>query len=600
MRNPFKQNSPIIEVPIVESGRYHKDTKGVINIEAIHPNSDVKHVIDSNYCSSFEKFTPDAQDGVRAMEATTIVWTRQHLIVAYILMWIVTFIDALQQGTSGALVPWVTTHFQQHSLTAYTGVMSSIIGGVLKLTLAQILNIFGRPQGFALSVAFLALGLALMAACNGVQLYAAAQIFYWLGYNGMSYTLGIFIADTSSLQNRGFMFGYVNSPYIITVWIAGPLSQYFLSGPGWRTFYIAFAIITVIAAIPVFWLFMWNYRKAVNAGIITIEKSNRTFIESIKYYAVQFDVGGLFLAMGGLVFFLLPFSLYSYQEGKWRSPLCISFWTIGVLMMVTFVLYEKYIAPVRFMPYDLFLDPTVLGANILAATVFFSFYLWNAYFSSFLQVVSGLSLRDATYVSNIYIVGSCFFSVIVGLLIKVSGRFKWIALTLGLPITALGVGLMAHFRHSSHPVVWLILCQLLIAFSGGALVITEQIAVMAATDHQYIAVVLALEGMFSAVGGGIGSSVAAAIWTGVFPVKLMEYLPVEKRGEWAGIYASLGTQLQFKKGTATRVAIERAYGDAQMAMCAAATAVLVFGFVSVLLWRDIRVCDFKQTKGRVV
>jgi len=59
--------------------------------------------------------------------------------------------------------------------------MSGVIGGVLKLPLAKILDIFGRPQGFALMAGFLVVGLILMAACNNVQTYAAAQIFYWIG-----------------------------------------------------------------------------------------------------------------------------------------------------------------------------------------------------------------------------------------------------------------------------------------------------------------------------------------------------------------------------------------------------------------------------------
>lgn len=96
-------------------------------------------------------------------------------------MWCITFVDAMQQGTSGALQPYVTSSFYQHSLTAYTGIMSGIIGGVLKLPMAKVLDIFGRPQGFALSVGCLILGLIIMASCNGVQVYAAAQIFYWLG-----------------------------------------------------------------------------------------------------------------------------------------------------------------------------------------------------------------------------------------------------------------------------------------------------------------------------------------------------------------------------------------------------------------------------------
>jgi hypothetical protein len=60
--------------------------------------------------------------------------------------------------------------------------MSSIIGGVLKLPLAKIVDIFGRPQGFALMAFFLVIGLVSMAACNSVETYAVAQIFYWVGW----------------------------------------------------------------------------------------------------------------------------------------------------------------------------------------------------------------------------------------------------------------------------------------------------------------------------------------------------------------------------------------------------------------------------------
>jgi len=80
------------------------------------------------------------------------------------------------------LTPYVTSNFSLHSLTATTSVMSSIIGGVLKLPLAKVLDIWGRPQGFLLTVIFLEVGLIMMAACQNVETYAAAQVFYWVGY----------------------------------------------------------------------------------------------------------------------------------------------------------------------------------------------------------------------------------------------------------------------------------------------------------------------------------------------------------------------------------------------------------------------------------
>jgi MFS family permease len=87
----------------------------------------------------------------------------------------------MQQTTTGSLTPYVTSSFYEHSLTATTSVMSSIIGGLTTLPLSKILDIWGRPQGFLLMVIILTLGLIMMAACNNVKTYAAAQVFYWVG-----------------------------------------------------------------------------------------------------------------------------------------------------------------------------------------------------------------------------------------------------------------------------------------------------------------------------------------------------------------------------------------------------------------------------------
>jgi MFS family permease len=135
-----------------------------------------------------------AQAGVQNMEATTKVWSKQHLILAYIMIWCVYFIDSMQQGATGALTPYVTSSFNQHSLTATTGVLSQLIGGLSKLTLAKILDIWGRPQGYAICVLILTMGIVMMAACQNVETYAAAQVLYWVGYVFTPSTLFAFAA----------------------------------------------------------------------------------------------------------------------------------------------------------------------------------------------------------------------------------------------------------------------------------------------------------------------------------------------------------------------------------------------------------------------
>lgn len=91
------------------------------------------------------------------------------------------FVSAMQSSVSGAMRPYVTSAFQQHSTTAAVDIMSSIVGGLSKLPLAKVLDIWGRPQGYALMMFSVTLGLVMMAGCNSVETYAAAQVFYWIG-----------------------------------------------------------------------------------------------------------------------------------------------------------------------------------------------------------------------------------------------------------------------------------------------------------------------------------------------------------------------------------------------------------------------------------
>ncbi|KAI1487056.1 major facilitator superfamily domain-containing protein [Biscogniauxia mediterranea] len=590
MRTPMDQFTVPTEAPVTEKTPNENDKEaGVVSQQ--HPNDND---------SDGDAISAEAQAGVKKIEATTKVWSKSHLIAAYIGIWIIYFVDAMQQGTGTLLTPYVTSAFQEHSLTATTSVFSSLIGGISKLTLAKILDVWGRPQGYVITVFLMTIGLIMMAACQNVETYAAAQVFYWVGYNGISYTLSVFIADTSSLKNRGFMLAFVSSPYIATVWITGPMAQSLLQGIGFRWGFGIFSIITPVMCLPLFFLFTYNYQKAKKQGLIVIESSGRTFWQSVKYYFWEFDVVCLILLSGGFALFLLPFSIYSYQAYGWRDPLTICLIIFGGLLLIASFVWEAYFAPVQFLPWHLLKDRTVMGACCLSAILFVEYYIWNSYFSSWLQVVLNLNVTQTGYVSNIYSIGSCFFSFAVGIAIRWSGRFKWIAVYFGVPLTILAIGLLIHFRQPDTHLGYIIMCEIFYAFAGGALVICEQVAVMAAAAHQHVAVVLAMEGMFSSVGGAIGSSIAAGIWTGIFPVKLAEYLPAESQADLTSIYGNINVQLSYPVGSATRTAIMDAYGEAQKWMLVSATAITGLAIICVVAWRDIKVKDFKQVKGLVV
>lgn len=208
---------------------------------------------------------------------------------------------------------------------------------------------------------------------------------------------------------------------------------------------------------------------------------------------------------------LLPMTLANGAQAAWASPHIIAMIAIGACCLIAFSLHEKFLARKPFLPFEMLFDRTIAGACLLTFSRFMSFSCWNSYFLPLLQVVWGLSQSEAGYMGAIYNVGSCVFSLVIGVAVRWSGRFKWITFVC-VPLQMLGTGLMIHFRQPGVDIGYVVMCQVFIAFSGGTLVICEQLAAMAVAGPEKVASVLALLGLFGAIGSAVGQAIAGAIW----------------------------------------------------------------------------------------
>ena len=86
------------------------------------------------------------------------------------------FASALQWQIISNLTPYVTSEFSSHSLIPTISIVASVLSGVLKLPIAKIIDLWGRPQGLFVVVVLATVGLVLMASCNNIRTYAAAQV----------------------------------------------------------------------------------------------------------------------------------------------------------------------------------------------------------------------------------------------------------------------------------------------------------------------------------------------------------------------------------------------------------------------------------------
>lgn len=396
------------------------------------------------------------------------------------------------------------------------------------------------------------------------------------------------------------MLAFATSPYIFTTFAGGPAAESILSpgGMGWRWGFGMFTIIVPAIVLPLVFLFLYNQRKAKRQGILVERGTSEFSFSVVKRYAIEVDLVGILILAAGMALFLLPFSLYSYQARGWESPMIISMIVVGGCLIIAFGFYEKYLAPKTFIQFDLLVDRTVFFGGMMFVFLFASSSIWGGFFYSMLQVVWNLNVTEASYISSIFRVGQCLFAIFVGLAIRYSGRFKWLATFVGMPLMMLAVGLMIHFRRPSQDIGYIAMTQIFVSFASGTIVICGELAMMAPSDQQHLAVILAILNLFGSIGSAVGGTICTTIWTSLFHEKLTQYTPAGT--DVATIYSDIVTQLSYPVGGPIREGINRAYGETQRYMLITSLCFLAVSYVCAFMWRDIKVKNLKQVKGRVV
>lgn len=253
---------------------------------------------------------------------------------------------------------------------------------------------------------------------------------------------------------------------------------------------------------------------------------------------------------------------------------------IGFVCLVVVPFWErsKKLAPYAFFPPQLFQSRTVL-AGLGISFFYFSkcpsaavqspgspasvaFYLSvQPYFYSYLLVVQNQSVVTAGYITQTFSFTSTVASVIISIIIKYTGHYKYFV-TAGACIYMLGMGLLIAYRTEGASVSTLVGCQIAIGIGGGMLNVPAQLGVQAASRHQNVAAATAVFLTVLEIGGAVGSAISGAVWSSNVLAKLQAYLPAEAQDQASLIFANVTlAQTGWPMGSPERNAINRAYQE---------------------------------------
>lgn len=541
-----------------------------------------------------------AQRGIQKVEAATSAWSTWALAGVLFNIWIIFLTNGMRSSILFSLQPYVTSDFGLHSLLTTIDIVASAMAAASYIPIAKLLDVWGRAEGYALMVGSATLGLILMACAETLQVFCAAQVFYSIGFSGIIYTAAVLAADVTSIKNRGLAFAFTSSPYMITAFAGPKAAEEFLDHVSWQWGFGAFCIIVPAVCAPLFFILKINQKKAEKKDILPKQRSNDPIGKQIWDGILDFDIPGVFLFAAGLTIFLLPFTLATHAPNGWASDYIIAMIVVGFVLLCAFVVYELWFARTPFLNHRFLTDRTVIAACLIDATYQVSYYCWNSYFTSFLQVVCNLSVSTAGYVNSTFQVVSGVTLFIVGYMIRNTGRFKWAFFVCNF-FFMLGVGLMIHFRQPNQYIGYIVMCEIFMSLGGSVFILLVQVAVLASVDHQHFAAVLALLYVSGGIGGAVGNAISGTIWTNTFLGALQrELADTPAIANVTTIYASLPAQLAYPIDSPERLGIQRAYGYGQTRMLAAGLGVASLIFVWSAFVRNIDVSKKSaQTKGRV-
>lgn len=80
----------------------------------------------------------------------------------------------------------------------------------------------------------------------------------------------------------------------------------------------------------------------------------------------------MLLTIFGWSLLLLPFNLASSAPDGWGSSYIVAMIVLDVVCLAAFAVWEKYFAPVAYLPFKFLKDRTILGASLLYGIMFIS------------------------------------------------------------------------------------------------------------------------------------------------------------------------------------------------------------------------------------
>lgn len=227
---------------------------------------------------------------------------------------------------------------------------------------------------------------------------------------------------------------------------------------------------------------------------------------------IDADLLGLVLLAFGSALVLLPFGLLKDARNGWSNGSMIALITCGPLILIAFVLWERYGAQRPVIKYLLWTNKAFLGSVLMSITFTLGEQVRNTFYNDWIFIITPWSEYAWGKFTIISIAGSAFFGILAGIYQRIFHRYK-LLLMIGCAIRSLTLG-VSYWAVGTHATTTnLVLTQVANTMGGAFLNLGVRVAFQASVGHENLAGVVAQMSLWTKLSGGVGSTIATMIFT---------------------------------------------------------------------------------------
>lgn len=477
---------------------------------------------------------------------------RIALIFAALLL--VMFLASLSQTVLSTALPTIVGSLDGADLIMWVITAYLLSSTIMMPIHGRLSDQFGRKPMLLIAIVIFTLGSLLGALAWNMNVLIASRLVQGLGGGGLMVLSQAAIADVVPARERGKYMGLFGSAFAVSS-VAGPLlGGWFTEGPGWR------------------WTFWINVPLGILAIVVTAAFLQRAEPRGNKNRSDWAGMAWLALATTMLVLA----ATWGGSRYDWLSREILALLLLTLIGAAGFVAAERRAAePV--IPLSLFrqrnFNLTTIGSLAVGVGMFGAL----SYLPTYLQMSMGIDATRSGLMMIAMMGGLLITSVISGVAVTRTGRYRWFPVAGGLVMMA-GLYLLSTIKVTTS--TWLI--ELYMAIFGVGIGLGMQIMTLIVQNsfpHAIVGTATAANNYFRQVGATLGSAVVGSVFTSRLINNLSDSMPQSTGGPEASM-ASLTPETVLALPERLQTIVVHAYNDALMPIFFALVPLLAVAVVA--------------------